>query len=505
MAEAVPLVRMEEISKAFPGVLANDRITFEVADGEIHALVGENGAGKTTLMRILYGLERADAGRIYWSGRPVAIQSTEDAIHLGIGMVHQRFQLVPSLTAAESVTLGQEPRRGVFFDRARARAVVQELGARFGLAVNPGARIAELSVGEQQRVEILKLLYRQARLLVLDEPTTVLTPQEVAQLYEVLRRLVAEGRTVIFITHKLAEVLAASDRVTVLRRGCVVGTLPTREATGEGLARMIVGETMPAILARGGEPPGPPMLRLERVSAADDRGLPALVEITLEVRRGEILGIAGVEGNGQKELVEVATGVRRPTSGRFLLNGQDLTRADVAARRRAGLAVIPEDRYTEGLSLPMTIEDNLIATRYRALATRGVLRMVAVRAESAALMRRFDVRAPHPRVSARTLSGGNLQRVVVARELGGEPAALIAAHPTRGLDIAAARFVHQQLLEMRTRGGAVLLISADLDEIMALADRIGVLFAGRIVGELSAAAATREQLGLLMAGRSATA
>ncbi len=505
MAEPVSLLRMEEISKAFPGVLANDRITLEVADGEIHALVGENGAGKTTLMRILYGLERADTGRIYWSGRPVAIQSTEDAIHLGIGMVHQRFQLVPSLTVAESVTLGQEPRRGVFFDRARARGVVRDLGTRFGLAVDPDARIAELSVGEQQRVEILKLLYRQARLLALDEPTAVLTPQEIAQLYEILRRLVAEGRTVIFITHKLAEVLAASDRVTVLRRGRVVGTLPTRAATAAELARMIVGEEIPPMLARGAVLPGPPVLTLERISTTDDRGLPALVEVTLSVRQGEILGIAGVEGNGQKELVEVATGVRRPTAGRLLLEGQDLTRADVAARRRAGLAVIPEDRYTEGLSLPMTIEDNLIATRYRLLATRGVLRMAAVRAESAARMRRFDVRASHPRVPARTLSGGNLQRVVVARELGGEPRALVAAHPTRGLDIAAARFVHQQLLEMRTRGGAVLLISADLDEIMALADRIGVLFAGRIVGELSAAAATREQLGLLMAGRSATA
>jgi len=504
MAGAVSLVRMEEISKAFPGVLANDRVTFEVSAGEIHALVGENGAGKTTLMRILYGLERADSGRMLWRGRPVAIDSTEDAIGLGIGMVHQRFQLVPSLTVAESVTLGQEPRRGMLFDRPAARAVVRDLGERFGLLVDPDARIAELSVGQQQRVEILKLLYRRAELLILDEPTTVLTPQEAAQLYDILRRLVADGRTVIFITHKLAEVLAAADRVTVLRRGRVVGTLPTPEATAARLARMIVGEAMPEMQARVGRPAEAPVLLLDGISAEDDRGLPALRGITLTVHRGEILGIAGVEGNGQKELVEVLAGVRRAGAGRLRLDGHDLTHADVAVRRRAGLAVIPEDRYTQGLSLAMTVEDNLIATRYRALSSRGVLAMAAIRAEADSLLRRFDIRAPHARVPAGTLSGGNLQRVVVARELGGRPVALVAAHPARGLDIAAAQFVHGLLLEMRQRGGAVLLISADLDEILALADRIGVLFGGRLVGELAAAEATRERLGLLMAGREAS-
>jgi len=494
---------MEDISKAFPGVLANDRVTLEVLPGEIHALVGENGAGKTTLMRILSGLERPDAGRIFWAGAPVAIASPQHAIRLGIGMVHQRFHLVPSLTVAENIALGQEPRRGIRFDRRRARANVSELAARFGLQVDPEARVADLSVGEQQRVEILKVLYRRARLLILDEPTGVLTPQEASDLFAVLRRLTAEGHTVIFITHKLAEVLAVSDRVTVLRRGQVVGRLPTAQASPRELARMIVGEAVTETRRREPGAPGDPVMVLDEITAVDERGLHALVGITLTVHRCEILGLAGVEGNGQKELVEVVTGVRPVTAGRLLIGGRDLTRAPVAARREAGLAVIPEDRYGQGVSLPMSIEENLISTRYRRMAQWGVLSMPTVRRWARSLMQRFDIRAPHPRVAAVTLSGGNLQRLVAARELAGDPPVLVASHPTRGLDVAATQFIHRQLLGMRDRGAGVLLVSADLDEILTLSDRIVIMFEGRIIGELPGASATRERLGLLMAGRGA--
>lgn len=498
---AQPLVRMEEISKAFPGVLANDRITFEVAEGEIHALVGENGAGKTTLMRILYGEERPDAGQTIWNGRPVEIASPQHAIALGIGMVHQRFQLISSLTVAENIALGQEPRRGMLFDHTQANNAIADLVHTFGLAVDPDARIAGLSVGEQQRVEILKVLYRQARLLILDEPTSVLTPQESADLFAVLRRLVAEGKTVIFITHKLAEVFAVSDRVTVLRRGRVVGTLPTAQASVEALARMIVGETLAGVQARQPRTREAPVLVLEDIKAFDDRGLPAVDGVSLAVHRGEILGLAGVEGNGQKELVEVITGVRPAAAGRLLITAHDFTQASVTARRAAGLAVIPEDRYAQGVSLPMTIEENLISTRYGMFAAWGVLETSAIHGWADGLMQRFDVRAPHARVRAATLSGGNLQRVVVGRELAGEPVALVASHPSRGLDIAATRFIHEQLLAVRDRGGGVLLVSADLDEILAICDRIAVIFNGRIIGELVSRIATKARLGLLMAGR----
>ncbi len=498
-----PLVAMEEVSKAFPGVLANDRVSFDVAEGEIHALVGENGAGKTTLMRILYGMERPNEGRIFWRGRRLDAYSPQQAIRLGIGMVHQHFQLIPSLTVAENIALGQEPRRGIIFDHRRARAAVLDLVRRFGLAVDPDARIAGLSVGVQQRVEILKLLYRQAQLLILDEPTSVLTPQEASDLFTVLRRLAAEGKTIIFITHKLAEVLAVSDRITVLRRGRVVGTVPRTDASPDKLARMIVGEVLPEVERRGATGRAGPVLVLQDLEALDDRGLPALAGVSLTVHRGEILALAGVEGNGQKELVEVITGVRHPHAGQLLIEGHDLTFAPVRARRRRGLAVIPEDRNVEGLSLPMTIEENLISTRYRSLAPLGVISMPSVRRWSDALMQRFDIRAPHARVPAGVLSGGNLQRVVVAREVGGEPVALVAAHPSRGLDIAATQFMQRQLLAMRDRGAGVLLVSADLDEILGLADRIAVLYRGRIIGEMSAAEATPSRLGLLMAGRAA--
>ncbi len=500
---ASPLVRLEEISKAFPGVLANDRVTLEVTAGEIHALVGENGAGKTTLMRILCGLERPDGGRIYWQGRPVEISSPQEAIRLGIGMVHQRFQLVPSLTVAENVALGREPRRGPVFDRSRAAVEVQDLAVRTGLRVDPRATVADLSVGVQQRVEILRVLLRRPRLLILDEPTTVLTPQETTDLFAVLRRLAAEGTTILFITHKLPEVFAISSRVTVLRRGRVVGTLRTAEAAPEALARMIVGEALPARRDAREEPPGVPVLRVENLRVRDDRGAQVLDGVTLEVRRGEILGVAGVEGNGQKELVEVIAGVRPLETGRVLLGEDDVTFAPVRARRAAGLAVIPEDRYLQGVSLPMTVEENLLATRYPSFVRRGLLEAGRIRSWALAVMGQFDIRAPHPAAAARTLSGGNLQRVVVARELASAPVVLVASHPSRGLDLAATRFVHDQLRALRDRGGGVLLVSADLDEILELADRIAVIFAGRIVAHLPAAGASRERLGLLMAGKAA--
>lgn len=498
----VAVVEMEGICKAFPGVVANDHVNLSVEEGEIHAIIGENGAGKTTLMNILYGLYLPDAGTIKIRGKPVHITKNADAIRLGIGMVHQSFKLVPSFTVAENITLGAEPRRGILLDKKAVRDSVIEISNRFGLKVDPDARIRDLPVGVQQRVEILKTLYRNADILILDEPTAVLTPQETRELFGVIRSLVAGGKTVIFITHKLREVMEISDRVTVMRDGKVVGTKNTKDTNPSELARMMVGREVLLRVKKGPARPGQTVLRLENLKVRDDRNLMAVRGISLEVRAGEILGIAGVEGNGQRELVEAIIGLRPAVSGKIYINGKDVTHLSVRDRRNAGISCIPEDRYVRGLALPATVEENLVVNCYfcSPMANGFVLNLKNIGDFANKAIRTFDIRTLGKDVPAFTLSGGNLQKIVVARELSANPALLVAAQPTRGLDVGSIEFVHQRIVDARDSGAAVLLVSAELEEIMSLSDRIAVIYEGKIMGTVDAAEATEEGLGLWMAG-----
>lgn len=495
---------MQSITKEFAGVVANDAVNLDVHQGEIHALVGENGAGKSTLMKILYGLEHPDSGRICINDQPVTISNPQVAIQRGIGMVHQHFQLIPSLSVAENVCLGYEPRSyHLFADKRRMIERTVELSETFGMKIDPTKRIADLSVGVRQRVEILKLLYRDARLLILDEPTAVLTPQEVDSLFSVILRLVEEGRTAIFITHKLREVMAICKRATILRRGRNVATVNVSETTPREIARMMVGEDV-VMAERTPQATSPQaVLSLCNISAHDDRGLLTLKDVSLDVHGGEIVGLAGVEGNGQFELLEVLTGLRAVQSGEISLAGTSITHLSNRKRRELGLALIPEDRSQQGLSPVLSIWENMIASDYYqpSRSRYGYMPINQLQAQAHDLMNSYDIRANHERVAVSTLSGGNAQKVVVARELSNEPQLLVAAQPTRGLDIRAAGFVHDQILKLRAEGRAILLISAELDELLALCDRFVVIFDGRIVGMLPAKEATREKLGLLMAGR----
>ncbi len=517
LAEARPgaspyAVEMRDICKAWPGVVANDHVHLRVRRGEIHALVGENGAGKTTLMNILYGLVRPDSGDIYIQGERVQITGPRDAIRLHIGMVHQHFMLIPPLTVAENIVLGQEPGGPLaIYDRRQARELVLELSQRYGLPIDPDARIEKLSVGLQQRVEILKTLYRAADILIMDEPTGVLTPQETFELFDVLRGLARQGKTIIFITHKLREVLELTDRVTVLRRGRNVGELVTAETNQAEIARLMVGRDVLLRVDKRPAQPGPVVLRVERLSAISDRGLEALHEISFEVHAGEILGVAGVEGNGQSELVEVLAGMRRASAGRVTLTHvhagqseqtQDITHMDARQARHAGVAHIPEDRRGSGLVLSDSIESNTILgrERWRRFAAGGfILRLHEIAAWARRLVREFDVRTPSTKLPVRALSGGNQQKVIVAREFAADPQVLIAAQPTRGVDIGAIEFIHRQIIEQRDAGKAVLLVSAELDEIRSLSDRIAVMYEGRIV-DIVTPEASEEELGMLMTG-----
>lgn len=495
-------LEMRNITKTFPGVIANDGINFSVDKGTIHALVGENGAGKSTLMRILYGLYHPEEGEIYLDNKKVDINNPQDAIRFGIGMVHQEFQLVPSLTVAENIVLGDEPRKNIWVDRKLERQIVLELSDRFGLQVNPEIPIREVAVGVQQRVEILKLLYRKAKLLILDEPTAVLTPQEVDGLFDVLKRLVSEGHTIIFITHKLGEVMDICDKATVLRHGKLVGTVKVADSNRVELARMMVGEDIsraPAERQRAGEEP---KLILDDISAVDDRGLPALRHISFRVNAGEVVGIAGVEGNGQSELVEVLTGIR-DYEGKITLADVDLRKESTRFRRESGMAIIPESRKTQGLNLLGKVSENLVANKYYQppfSSIAGVISWQRVTEFAKDLITKYDIRADGPDAIAGTLSGGNAQKIILARELSSNPITLIAAHPTRGLDIAATQFVHKEIMHMRAKNVAVLIISADLDELLTISDRILVLYEGQIVGEVDPRSVTHEKLGLLMAG-----
>ncbi len=496
------VIELAGITKRFPGVLANDRISLEVASGEIHALVGENGAGKSTLMKILYGLYQPDAGSIAVGGRPVTLDSPRRAIELGIGMVHQHFMLIPRFTVAENVILGSEPARRGRLDLGQAVQRIRALCEQYGFVLDPDAEVATLSVGEQQRVEIIKVLYRGAEVLILDEPTAVLTPQEVDDLFANLHRLRAEGKTIVFISHILEEVLAIADRITVLRRGQVVGTMPARTATKAGIAELMVGRPVLMDLPIAQVSPGPVRLEVERAVVLGSRGRPAVRGVSFAVRSGEIYGIAGVEGNGQSELVEALVGLRPLASGRLVIMGEDATHGGPQAIRRLGLAHIPEDRHHRGLVLPMEVWENLILGHHTRsefgpgpLLDRGAIDRFA-----ASRVAQFDVRTPSLRTPALALSGGNQQKVIVAREFAFAPSVLVAAQPTRGLDIGATEFVRRQILDARATGLAVVLVSAMLEEVLSLADRVGVIHAGEIVAEVPRGGATPKEIGLYMTG-----
>ncbi len=498
-----PAVTMRGITKRFPGVVANDQVDFEARVGEVHALLGENGAGKSTLSNILTGLYRADEGDLELYGRPVEFHTPRDALDAGIGMVHQHFRLVEPFTVSENVVLGDHRDVGRSFriDRRLIEQRVAGLAERYGLAVDPRARIWQLSVGEQQRVEILKALYREARVLILDEPTAVLTPQEAGALFETLRAMAAEGRTVIFISHKLHEVTAVADRVTVLRGGRSIDTVETAGATSQSLALLMVGRDVEVGRRQESETPiGGVMLEVDGLTATGDRGGEALKNVKLHVCRGEVLGIAGVAGNGQRELAEAVTGMRSVSSGTVRVGGTELRSGDPRAAITAGIAHVPEDRLHTGVSPSLSIASNIALKSYRTDAAGPFLRLRQLRERAVEMIRRYDVKASGPEAPARQLSGGNLQKVVLAREFSGEPKVLVAAAPTRGLDVGAIETVHGYLREAAAAQVAVLLISEDLDEVMTLSDRIAVMYEGAIVGEVDAAAATVEELGLLMAG-----
>jgi len=500
---SILFVRIEGISKRFALVKANDCVNLGVREGEIHALVGENGAGKSTLMRILYGLYRADSGKVFIREKPAEIKSPADAISLGIGMVHQHFMLIPPLSVTENVILGSEPlRAGGLLDTKSAKEKIMELSHKFGLAVEPDTLVEKLSVGAQQRVEIVKILFRGAELLILDEPTAVLTPQETEALFSVLRRLKEQGKTIIFITHKLNEVMEVSDRVTVMRHGKVVGVVNTRDTSTEELATLMVGRKVLLEVEKGPAVRKNAVLEVRDVHALGASKVPKLKGVSLSVFSGEILGVAGVEGNGQTELVEVITGLRRSTSGVVKLLESDITNLSPREILKLGVAHIPEDRLKRGLISGFTVGENLILGSHFSSPYAGRLWLEgdSILKNARNVLRSFDIRPQAPELPAGSLSGGNQQKLIVARELSRNPVLLVAAQPTRGVDIGAIEFIHRSLIAQRDRGCAILLVSADLSEIMSLSDRIAVIYDGRIAGTVEAGEADEKELGMMMTG-----
>ncbi|NLC52691.1 MAG: ABC transporter ATP-binding protein [Firmicutes bacterium] len=497
------VVEMLKIRKEFPGVVANDDITLQLKPGEIHALLGENGAGKSTLMSILFGLYPPDQGTIKIRGQEVKISDPNVANELGIGMVHQHFKLVHNFTVTENIMLGMETTKGVVIDHKTAAEKIKRLSQRYGLNVDPDAKIEDISVGMQQRVEIMKMLYRDAEVLIFDEPTSVLTPQEIQDLMAIMRNLVKEGKSIILITHKLKEIKAIADRCTVIRRGRLIGTVDVAATSEEELARMMVGREVSFAVEKTDRVAGDVVLKVENLSAYDNRKIMALRDFSLEVRSGEILGLAGVDGNGQTELVEVITGLRKAESGRVLLKGIEITNYSIRDRIRMGIAHIPSDRHKHGLILDYTLQENMILKVYdqAPYAEKGLLNWGAIAEYTDRLMAEFDVRAGQGASAlARSLSGGNQQKAIVGREIDLNPELLLAVQPTRGLDVGAIEYIHRRIIEQREKGKAVLLVSLELDEILNLADRIAVIYNGELVGLVDAKTTNEHEIGLMMAG-----
>ena len=496
------VIEMKGIGKSFPGVRANDDINLEIKQGEIHVLLGENGAGKSTLMNILYGLYTPDEGEIMVRGQLVKITNPNVAISLGIGMVHQHFMLVPPFTVAENIVLGSEPKKGLKLDLDKAIKDVEELSNKYELHVDPYAKVQDISVGMQQRVEILKTLYRGAEILILDEPTAVLTPQEIEELGIILKSLVNEGKSIILITHKLKEVMAMSDVVTIIRRGKMIDTLQTSETNIEELAEKMVGRKVNLLVEKQEAKLGDSVLRVKDVKVLDNRGLEAVKGVSFEVKSGEILGIAGVDGNGQNELVQAITGLRKATEGELIINDEDITNKSPKEIIESGIGYIPEDRHNRGLILNFSLSENAILGdhRSRAFRQRFGLDYKKIREYSKKLIKEFDIRTPNEKIFAKALSGGNQQKLIIAREFDREPSLLVASQPTRGLDVGAIEYVHKRLLEQRDKGKGILLVSLELDEIMSLSDRIAVMYDGKIVGMVDAKDATEIGLGVMMAG-----
>jgi ABC-type uncharacterized transport system ATPase subunit len=508
---ASPSVELRKITKRFGAVLANDAVSLAVQAASVHALVGENGAGKSTAMKILYGFYQADSGEILIDGHRESIKSPRHAIDLGLGMVHQHFTLVETLTVTENIILGAEPRVGLCVDYGQARRLVRQLSERYSLETDPDKKISQLSVGQHQRVEILKTLYRGARILILDEPTAVLTPQEVAELFQILRGLREQGKTVIIITHKLREVLSLSDNITVMRDGRVVGEVPAKEATAEGLAKMMIGREVLLRVQKTSPRMGKALLRIDKLVLradthtagdlrAQDQGQVILDDVSFEVRAGEILAVAGVEGNGQTELLEIISGLRRQSDGDLYLEDVKLNDLGLRERKQLGIAHIPEDRHKHGLLLPFDLAENSILGVQREPSISGhfLLKRKSIINRARRLVRDYDVRPPDITLPARALSGGNQQKLIVARELDINPKLVLVAQPTRGVDIGAAEFIHRKIVELRDRGAAVLLVSAELDEVLSLGDRVIVLFKGRVVGEVDPESVSQQAIGMMM-------
>jgi len=499
------IVEMLHIVKTFPGIRANDDVSLEVEEGTIHALLGENGAGKSTLMSILFGLYQSDSGKIKLRGKEVQIPDPNAANRLGIGMVHQHFKLVHNFTVTENIVLGMEPHNGLLLDVKKAEAKVAELSKKYGLEVDPRSKIEDISVGMQQRVEILKMLYRDAEILIFDEPTAVLTPQEIQELIGIMRRLTAEGKTILLITHKLKEIKAVADLCTVLRRGKLIATVKVADASEASLAEMMVGRAVSFSVEKSKAMPGAVLLEIDHLRVKNSKGLAAVKNLSLKVKRGEILGLCGIDGNGQTELVHALTGLTKVEGGRILLKGKDIAHLPVKRRTDAGLGHIPEDRHRHGLVLDFRLDENLVVHSFSKspFSHWGVLDFGAIRDNAKRLIQEFDVRSGEgPATPSRSLSGGNQQKAIVAREIDRSPEVLVVAQPTRGLDVGAIEYIHKRLIEERDKGKAILLVSLELDEILDLSDRIAVIFNGEIVAEVDAASTNENELGLYMAGSS---
>ena len=498
------VIEMLNITKEFPGIKANDNVTLQLKRGEIHALLGENGAGKSTLMSVLFGMYQPEEGVIKKDGKEVKISSPNDATTLHIGMVHQHFKLVECFTVLDNIILGAEPMKGAVVDRAEARKKILDLSAKYGLKVDPDAKIEDISVGMQQRVEILKMLYRDNEILIFDEPTAVLTPQEIDELMEIMRGFKAEGKSILFITHKLNEIKAVADRCSVLRKGKYMGTVEVADTSVEEMSRLMVGRDVQLVLEKEAPKVGETVLKIEGLTVPAKTGnKDAVKNASLEVRAGEILCLAGIEGNGQSELIYALTGLEKPSQGKITLLGQDITRMSVRNRSKVGMSHIPEDRHKHGLVLDYSVENNMVLQRYweKDFQTAGFIKHKAVRKYADRLIEKFDVRSGQGSITiARSMSGGNQQKAIIGREMDRDNPLMVAVQPTRGLDVGAIEFVHSQLVAARDAGRAVLLVSLELDEVMNLSDRILVMYEGEIVGELDPKTTTVQELGLYMAG-----